>query len=58
MSDINELIKKKLEKLPPKISKLATEAIKLSESGLPEISVAEQLGNVVRRLVKNRGKSE
>jgi malate/lactate dehydrogenase len=58
MADINELIKKKLEELPPNISELATEAIKLSERGLSEISIAEQLSNVVRRIVRTKGESE
>jgi len=58
MADINELIKKKLEELPTNISELATEAIKLSERGLSEISVAEQLANVVRRIVRTKGESE
>jgi malate/lactate dehydrogenase len=58
MADINELIKKKLEELPQNISELATEAIKLSERGLSETSVAEQLANVVRRLVRKKEESE
>ena len=54
MSDINELIKEKLDIYPEDVQKLALEAIKLSESGLPELSVAEQLGNVVRQIIKKK----
>lgn len=54
MSDINDLIRGKLEQYSPEIQKLALEAIKLSESGLPEVSVSEQLANVVRQILRNK----
>jgi hypothetical protein len=48
MSEINELIKKKLESFPADVVTLAIEAIKKSETGMPEASVTEYLENVVR----------
>ena len=55
MSEINELIKKKLESFPSDVVTLAMEAIEKSEKGLPEASVTEYLENVVRQIIKNRG---
>ncbi len=55
MSTVNDLIKKKLEDFPHDVRELATEAIKLSESGLPEITVADQLANVVRQIIRKKG---
>lgn len=54
MSSVNDSIRKKLEALPPHIYKLAMEAIKLSESGLSETAIAEQLGNVVREIIRKK----
>lgn len=51
MSEINDSIADKLKVYPPGVAKLAIEAIRLSET-LPESSVAEQLQNVVRNLVR------
>ena len=59
MTDINDLIKEKLTKFPANINKLAIEAIKLSsDPSLPEVTIADQLGNVVRQIVKKNGNSE
>ena len=58
MSEINELIKKKLEPFPADVVTLAIEAIKKSETGLPEASVTEYLENVVRQIIRNRGSEE
>jgi len=55
MSEINELIKKKLEAFPSDVVTLAMEAIEKSEKGLPEVSVTEYLENVVRKIIRNRG---
>ena len=55
MSDVNELIVKKLTKYPKDIAELAINAIKLSQSGLSEISVAEQLGHIAKKIIKNKG---
>jgi len=54
LPDINDLIKEKLTHYSTEIQELALEAIKLSESGLPEISVSEQLGNVVRQILRKK----
>lgn len=58
MSEINELIKKKLEPFPADVITLAIEAIKKSETGMPEASVTEYLENVVRQIIRNRGSEE
>ncbi len=58
MSEINELIKKKLESFPSDVVTLAMEAIEKSEKGLPEASVTEYLENVVRKIIRNRGSEE
>ena len=55
MSEINELIKKKLETFPADVVKLAIEAIKKSETGMSEASVTEYLENVVRQIIRMRG---
>ena len=55
MSEINELIKKKLESYPSDVVTLAMEAIEKSEKGLPEASVTEYLENVVRQIIRMRG---
>lgn len=54
MSEINGLIKKKLESFPSDVVTLAMEAIEKSEKGLPEASVTEYLENVVRQIIRNR----
>lgn len=58
MSDINELIQKKLDDLPHNIKELAMEAIKSSEKGLPEATIVAHLANVVRKLVRSREEGE
>ncbi len=55
MSEVNELIKRKLAAYSTDVQELAFTAIKLSESGLPEASVSEQLENVVRQIIKKKG---
>ena len=55
MSEINELIKKKLGLFPADVVTLAIEAIKKSETGMPEASVTEYLENVVRQIIRMRG---
>jgi len=55
MSEINELIKKKLESFPSDVVMLAMEAINKSEIGMPEASVTEYLKNVVRQIIRDRG---
>jgi len=51
MPNVNELILEKLKEYPPDVFKLARKALKLAGS-FPEASVAEQLGSVVRQIVK------
>lgn len=58
MSDISELIKKKLENYPPDVAELALAAIKSSESGMPESSITDYLEKVVIQIVKKRGIGE
>ncbi len=58
MSDISELIKKKLENYPPDVTELAIAAIEFSESGMPESSIADYLEKVVRQIVKKQGIAE
>ncbi len=58
MSDINELIKMRLENYPPDVAELALAAIQSSESGMPESSIADYLEKVVRQIVKKRGVAE
>lgn len=55
MSEINELIKKKLEPFPADVVTLAIEAIKKSETGMPVASVTEYLENVVRQIIRTKG---
>lgn len=52
MSDINELIKEKLQQFPADVAQLAMEALKLSETGLAETSISDALTSVVRKIVK------
>ena len=58
MSDIIELINQKISASceDASVVKLAIEAVKLSKTGIPEISVSEHLEGVVRNLVKNMEK--
>lgn len=58
MPDINELIKKKLEIYPSEICEVAIKTLELAESGLPEVSIAEQIGNIIRQVVRKKGDSE
>ena len=58
MSEIIEIIKKKLEAFPSDVVMLAMEAIIKSEKGLPDASVAEYLESVVRQIIRNRGSKE
>ena len=58
MPDINELIKNKLKTYPSEFCEVAIKAIELSESGLPVESIAEQIGNVIRQVVRKKGDSE
>jgi hypothetical protein len=58
MSDISELIKKKLENYPPDVAELALAAIKSSESGMPESSISDYLEKIVRQIVRERGVGE
>ena len=55
MSDVNELIKQKLSGYPSDVQELAFTAIKLAETGLPEVSISEQLESVVRQIIKKKG---
>jgi len=57
MSNVNELILKKLEKYRADVFDLAREALKDSENS-PYQNVAEYLENVVREIIKNRGERE
>ena len=54
MSSINDLIIKKLDGLPQDVFELAVEAIKASESGMPEVSIVELLEGVVRKIVRKK----
>jgi hypothetical protein len=58
MSDISELIKRRLENYPPDVAELALAAIRSSESGMPESSIADYLENVVRQIIRRRGVGE
>jgi hypothetical protein len=58
MSDISELIKKKLENYPPDVAELALAAIKSSESGMPENSIIDYLARAVREIVRKREANE
>lgn len=53
MSNVNELILKKLEKFGADVILLAKEALKHSEKSSYQ-NVAEHLENVARQIVKNR----
>jgi hypothetical protein len=55
LSELNEFIIKRLGDHPMEVIELATEALKLSEKGLPEVSVAEALESIVRRIIKQKG---
>lgn len=57
MSNVNELILKKLEKYGADVFELAREALKYSENS-PYQNVAEHLENVVRQIIKTRGDRE
>ena len=54
MPDINDLIQKKLDRFSEDVHELALEAIKLSESGLSDSSVSEQLGHIVRQILRKK----
>lgn len=54
MADINDLIEEKLKSFPPDVALLAIEALKLSEAGLPELSISEALVNVARRIIREK----
>jgi len=54
MSQVNELILKKLQEYPPAVFKLAKKAIELAES-FPEPSVTEQLKSAVRQIIREDG---
>lgn len=58
MGDINEIIKSKLKQYPDEVAMLAMKAIELSESNIPESTVAEYLRLEVKHIVRNRGKKE
>lgn len=51
LPDVSVLIIEKLSTYPDDVRRLAFEAIRLSES-YPELSVAEQLQSIVRKLSK------
>jgi len=54
MSSLSQSIKEKLKEYPSDLIELATEALRLSEEGIPEISIVEALEGTVRRIVKQR----
>ena len=54
VNKINDLIQKKLDHFPEDVHELALEAIKLSESGLSDSSVSEQLRHIVRRILRKK----
>ncbi len=53
MSEINELILEKLKKYDTEVIELAMKAIEYAET-MPEKTVAEQLENVVRQIIKKK----
>ncbi len=57
MSEVNELIIDKLRKYDDDVVELAVESLKYAEE-YTEQTVAEQLENVVRQIVKKRGSQE
>jgi hypothetical protein len=54
MQLVNEAIRRKLEKYPSPVQKLALQAIMLAEKHGSDASVAEQLKQVVRQLVRDK----
>lgn len=58
MSEVEQLILSKLKKYDSDVFELADEALKNATKNLSEQTSAEQLENVVRRIVKNRGTQE
>jgi hypothetical protein len=54
MADINDLIMKKLENFPKDISALAQTAIRLSQTGLSEHAIAEQMGYAAKKIIKDK----
>ncbi len=54
MTDINDLIMKKLDNFPKDVSSLARAAIRLSQTGLSELSIAEQLGHTAKKIIKTK----
>ena len=55
MPDVNELIKQKLKGFPANIYEVAIKAIELSESTMSEVSIVEQLENIIRLIIKKKG---
>lgn len=53
MIKTHQVIKNKLENYPADVQELAIRAIEFADS-LPEISVAEQLKSVVRKIIKEK----
>jgi hypothetical protein len=54
MSDINQIILEKLKEYDPAVVELAVKALDYAEQNMPEPTIAEQLENVVRQIVKKK----
>lgn len=54
MQTVNQAIKRKLEKYPHRVGKLALQAITLAEKHRNEADVTEQLKTVVRQLMREK----
>lgn len=57
MSEVNEVILKKLRQYPPEVAELAIQAVRLA-ADQPPVAVAEQLEALVRLAVRNTGANE
>jgi hypothetical protein len=54
MSEINELILEKLKRYDADVIELAVKALEYAEKNVSEQTIAEQLENVVRQIVKKK----
>jgi len=57
MSEVNEVILRKLRQYPPEVAELAIQAVRLA-ADQPPAAVAEQLEAMVRLAVRNMGANE
>jgi hypothetical protein len=55
MPEINQLILDKLKEYDPDVIELALKALEYADKNMEERTIAEQLENVVRQIVKKKG---